>query len=505
MHILSKNIDKDEKIVVLAVTLLSFLYILPFIIANIYYVDDLSRATTGYVGWGILGRPLSDGIMLTMSFSDFRLTDVSPLPIILSALLLSLTICFCGKQIDGKLSYAKAFIFSPLLINPYFLQNLSYKYDNLPMSVSVALVALSYIFGGLEKTRWFFASVSLLILSLCAYQTSANIFIGLIAAGIILDCYYGKNTIINATKRSASFLLAYIIYTFIVAPRYLKTNRGEIVGINSDGIKTISENLLSAEKLIEKLCTSEVVKYLSPLILIAALAVAFLIIYASKIKHRPIMLLTGFALVCSPVIALIAISGPLFLLKGFGFVPRVMTGFSGTLIFLFSASYIGLDFVCRKQNKLSFLKIYLLAPIIFSFSLCYSYMNAAKAQNDYEKSIIQSVFSFVTANIQNDENLPVYILGEPRYSEIFKTNAFKFPIIFDLYKRMYDWTSFMNLNMLGIDNLKFSFDRTATEKMIDEYCKRDINYILNNKIYSISKDNVKYVIWLNSENNRVCK
>ena len=65
------------------------IFALPIILANQYYVDDIGRSSAGYTMWGIDGRPAADLIMTIFNLS-YRLSDLSPLPLIVSCAILSM-------------------------------------------------------------------------------------------------------------------------------------------------------------------------------------------------------------------------------------------------------------------------------------------------------------------------------------------------------------------------------------------------------------------------------
>ena len=58
---MNKNLKLDKKYGILFClsTLMYFLYVLPIILANRYYNDDLSRALYGLTGWNGDGRPIT--------------------------------------------------------------------------------------------------------------------------------------------------------------------------------------------------------------------------------------------------------------------------------------------------------------------------------------------------------------------------------------------------------------------------------------------------------------
>lgn len=501
-----KFLNDNENKIAIIVFIMSGFYILPFINANLFYVDDLSRATTGYVGWGILGRPLSDSVMLFMSFSDFRLTDVSPLPIIISALVLSMTIIYCAKTQTGELTLASAALFSPILLNPFFLQNLSYRYDNLPMSLGVALSALAFVMCRANSKRYLVASFAMLVSSLCLYQTSINVFIGMIALGIVMDYTYHEpiKAIKNFIVKSLIFISSYAFYVVIVSPVYLKTNRSETISFNEEGFNVVRSNLHSCKEVFKLLITNETIKYITPIIVISLISLLFLILRRTHHKNKLVTFASVILLISSPVIAVASITGPLFLLKNFGFVPRVMTGFAGTVVYFLFLFYVALKYLKNTKNILGALKIYMTVPVLFSFSLCYTYVNAARGQLEMETSVIESAFNQM---INNKEimNSKVMALGETSTSDLFKVSAFKFPLINSLYKKSYDWTIFMKLESLGMDNMYFTFKRDESQKMRLLACQDNEGYVLDNPIYSVKKHSGDYILWFKNNKTPMCR
>lgn len=70
------------------ITLLSLciVYVMPIILANRYYIDDLGRSQWGYASWSANGRPLADFLMILLGFGGENIVDISPLTLIFSVL-----------------------------------------------------------------------------------------------------------------------------------------------------------------------------------------------------------------------------------------------------------------------------------------------------------------------------------------------------------------------------------------------------------------------------------
>lgn len=79
-----------------------FIFILPIILANQFYVDDIGRTTVGYTKWGVDGRPVADIVMSVLNLSS-RIVDLAPLPIILASVLLAISFaCYRKRFLDGE-------------------------------------------------------------------------------------------------------------------------------------------------------------------------------------------------------------------------------------------------------------------------------------------------------------------------------------------------------------------------------------------------------------------
>jgi hypothetical protein len=216
---------------------LYLLAILPIIRADRFYVDDMGRALTGYLGWSGDGRPLANVFMEVFNLGT-PLTDISPLPQIVSvALLAALAVSVAGRfRIPGNI--LPALIVAPLVISPFFLENLSYKFDALTMTLALFLAVMTVL-----KTRDDLPGVLLgtlgLVASLSLYQAAFNAFL-VFAAVEFVDMQqrdepvaaWGKRIVV----RAAQALGALMIYKPIAA----SSIKGGYAALHSQ-LATVSE------------------------------------------------------------------------------------------------------------------------------------------------------------------------------------------------------------------------------------------------------------------------
>ncbi|EJT8150048.1 glucosyltransferase domain-containing protein, partial [Escherichia coli] len=171
-------LDKNKWLLSLAI-----LYVLPIIIANAYYIDDMGRVLSGY-GWHEDGRIFATYIMQIMSFGSL-ISQMAPLSTILSALIMFVAGYLLSTYLfEGDKLLIKACSLL-LLTSPFFLENISYKYDSIPMSLSVLLAITPYI--ARNKVSFFIFSATCLTLVFGLYQTSAMAYFAVLACFIVKD------------------------------------------------------------------------------------------------------------------------------------------------------------------------------------------------------------------------------------------------------------------------------------------------------------------------------
>jgi len=135
-------IDKDD---LLIVSILSSLYAVPIISTGIPYIDDMGRSIWGYSGWEDNGRPIAMIIMRFISLG-IPLQNIHPLPQLLGALIIGISGLIFFKIVGHTQQKVAVYCCAlSFLINPFFLENLSYQYDSLPMSLSIFALVVPFV------------------------------------------------------------------------------------------------------------------------------------------------------------------------------------------------------------------------------------------------------------------------------------------------------------------------------------------------------------------------
>lgn len=148
---------------------------------------------------------------------------VPPLPQLFAILLLGLTATLIGKRIGSGSPLTTALAALLLGANPFFLANLSFKFDALPMTLALFLAASAVVsFNPLEHRPVLNGLMGIIFLfgSLCLYQPCTSAFCVL----VLFEIATGQRDQISPGRlarllllRLSQVLIALLTYKFLVA------------------------------------------------------------------------------------------------------------------------------------------------------------------------------------------------------------------------------------------------------------------------------------------------
>ncbi|MGF2439243.1 glucosyltransferase domain-containing protein [Enterobacter ludwigii] len=426
---------------------LSALFCAPFIVANMYFVDDIARAMNGYSALSPLGRPLADVILHSLNFNAERIADIAPLTQIVCAPVLAIAVYFAAKGIFGTVGIKEVLIASPVAINPFFIQNLAYKFDSLPMSTGVMCVCVGFYLCTTRKGTNLVGSAILLISALCLYQPVTNTFFGLVAC-YIASMAYGKESVkqilIESAKSAAVFVVSYAIYLKFILPVFSLTERGELVSLDAEGFSLAVHNLMQIWFLSGYFVNSFTIYIFKAAIALSIISLAFLI-YLHKESHVQWVVRVLLVAVAS-LAALLSICGPTFLLEVFTPFPRILSGTGALVSFVLLIAFYPLSALDGINQRASFLAAFAAIPVVYTISMSYAFVNAQRAQQAYESSIVNEISS----DLKSENKRYAYFYGDAELSPYTKNNIAAFPLIARIISPMYDWTTALTLQSKGV-------------------------------------------------------
>ncbi len=183
-------------------------------LAEYPYIDDIGRQVLGYTGFSEhYSRYLSE-FSARLIQGGTHLTDPGLTTNIISAFILTfastilLFVLFPSKKVTPVLALASTVIG----INPWFLEPLSFRFDNPFMSLSILVSILPFIFW--ESRKLFsICSVVCIYLMCNSYQASSGIYILMTLTLLFLEVVYsGKLNIKSLVCSILSYVGGMVLY-----------------------------------------------------------------------------------------------------------------------------------------------------------------------------------------------------------------------------------------------------------------------------------------------------
>lgn len=147
----------------------------PILRANRPCNDDLARMLIGVYSWDVNGRPLTTLLMRTLEFKLSAMVDIAPLPQLLAVALLALAGALIARRYAIASPWLAALLALPLGAQPFFLENLSFRFDAPAMALAIVLALLPVTLLRAGHLRFWLGAVCLLG-CLCSYQPVINVF-----------------------------------------------------------------------------------------------------------------------------------------------------------------------------------------------------------------------------------------------------------------------------------------------------------------------------------------
>ncbi|ENJ4779099.1 glucosyltransferase domain-containing protein, partial [Enterobacter hormaechei] len=398
-------------------------YILPIIIAGRMFNDDIGRATEGYTKWGVNGRPLSDWIMEGLSFG-FPISNLSPFTIIIALLITVLCGALLAEHFGVEDKAKRNILALSFIISPFYLENLSYQFDSLPMALSLLFASLAFTIQGKFRplAGCAFGTV-LLIGTMCLYQPSINIYIILVCfAAILAGVNSESGILITALYRAISLLVAQVIYSLAIVPAFIEgdynTNHSIMITEKPDPVGLLFSNIQAFyDRVSNSLDTTACVIAVALVVLLSLIWMKSLFTRNTNKNKLNFALDKLTILIALPVI-FICIAGPLLLLYKPVTNPRVLLGVNAIV-------FIGV--FCATYLLSRYWKYLMIVPMVYAFSLSAVYGNASTMQKRLDEFRAAAIAKDIN-NINRPFKNLVFI-GMPEISKVSNKYADNFPVI----------------------------------------------------------------------------
>lgn len=387
--------------------MVSFFYILPIILFNTCFNDDLGITLYGATGLNGDGRPLGQLLSNLLSGGGI-VADIGPLPLLCSVLILSYSLILYAREnlFFAEDSILLSFVLMTILTNPLSMSILFYRTGSFVMITALSIPFLLFSVND-EKKPWVYgieAFVSgIAIMSL--YQAAFGMCLVLICMNVVFWLLYDRNRIRNDIIRFIGLFLGAIVYMAFIMPRYIDSGgwRHEaaqtVSGISLETVKTFLLNIWNSTFYILNYLQglSKVSKIFLGLFVIVAWGYSLWFGYLKTKQSKKKCVIVILILMVAPCIVAIISYVPLAILSSLDIKCRIFIAFSGVLLYL--GSFM-LEF--SKKNRI-IVEVILVGYLISQFSSMYSYANTVKNEMEYEKYLAYSIAHDIeTINAENE-------------------------------------------------------------------------------------------------------
>lgn len=394
------------KVFILSFTV-SIFYVLPIILFNTCFNDDLGITLHGVTGLNGDGRPLGQFLSNLLSGGGI-IADIGPLPLLCSILILSYSLVLYAKE---NISFSEnnillSFVLLMILTNPLSMSILFYRTGGFVMITALSIPFFLFSLND-EITAWMLVILAFIsgIVIMSLYQAAFGMCLVLICINIVFWLLQDKSRIKNDIIRLIGLFLGAVIYMAFIMPRYIDPEgwRHEasqtVSGISLETIKTFLLNIWNS--------TFYIIDYLSGLSNVSKMCLGIFVItawgyslylgYSKTKKNKKKCVVIVMILAAAPCVTAVISYLPLAILNSLDIKCRIFIAFSGILL------YLGIFMLeLSKKNRL-IVAVILSGYLISQFSCMYSYANTVKNEAEYEKYLAYSIAHDIeTINVENE-------------------------------------------------------------------------------------------------------
>lgn len=493
------TIESEDASLFRSLIILYLIYVLPILLANRHYQDDLSRSLYGVTGWNNDARPLTEALMRWLC-GGTPLGNVAPLPLLLSVPLLAYAVTLYAKRYltSCRQPFAGLMLGFLVIANPFFLSNLSYQFDCVTMVLALSAAILPFVVPERKALYKIFAfSFLMCLVTLTTYQPCCGIYISLWFAELFFMLLSTRIDLPRLIIRGAACGLSVVVYKYGILNRSIRPANGgwqfdayQFSWRSDEGIlPAVSQNLQAVRTLLRTYLAGcpAVLLLLFGGILLAGMACMALPLFRlpKPLYHK---ILTLLYLVCLPFLMGLGSLLPLLILT-----PTVFSISTHSLICLCSVSlWAGIILSALYRKLPRSMPLLFLPYLLFGLTFSYTYGNALTSQKQYETYLTYSIAHDVETLNADGTHHALTISGQTPHSPEVARLCEKYPIFDQLVPTYLTNSSYLGgVQLLHYTQESFSFDSlTKTDQnLIDSTAPA-----LTNSIYSCYVNGDKIII-----------
>lgn len=227
--LLKKWINENKSLILLSV-IINQLAVLAIGIVNFTYIDDAARQITGVTDFAQSYSRWGSEIASWLVQGSRHLTDMGLTTHIITGLILSLTSLITVYCLNNKKLAIFPLIVSTIIgLNPWFLQNISFRFDSPYMALSLLFSIIPFIWWDKKSTFFFLLSIICIFIMCNTYQASSGIYIIMVLALSLKEMLantHPRETLKTVLLSATAYITALFIYFFETKLNPNLTHRG---------------------------------------------------------------------------------------------------------------------------------------------------------------------------------------------------------------------------------------------------------------------------------------
>ena len=377
------------------------LHVLPLILADAMYLDDVWRAQTAIGHWSGEGRLLTQWLHAGLGFSGGAI-NLFPLPLLLVLPVVAYALARLAQHYFIEPRPSDLLVVLPLWYSPFFLQNLSYQYDGPAMALGVSAMILAITVG----PRRLLAGAALIACGLGFYQVTLNLFVGLCCIEAVRGLLRGDEltkVLGAAGRRLLQALSGGVLYLLLALP-WMSGQRLALLAFDSAWPGEVLRRLGVVFEHVALLFTPGNVMLGIGLVLLALLG--GLRAARSSLRERGAVdwLIRGLGLGLAVLVLLVMTSGIMLVFADFSHGARTLMGFACVLVLLFLLARLGLGEASPDRALI------LCLPLLSMLSLAYANGRVLEAQKTQTAAIAQYIGQDILSHRELDKAQRFYVL-----------------------------------------------------------------------------------------------
>lgn len=358
------------------------LHLLPLLLADYTYMDDVWRTQVASDSWTGEGRVLTGWLYAVLSFGPGA-PNLFPLPLLLAAVASALALARLVQHYFVAPDASAVLVVLPLWYNPFFLQNLSYQFDGPTMALSLAASVLAITFDP-ERRRYLIYGAVWVAIAASFYQVSLNLFAGLCCVEVLRQVVQGadfRQVLMHALGRLGQLLGGCLLY-YLSAFQLMTSLRQSLLAVDGQWLGMVLQRLQLIAEHLGLLFTPGTAWFMFGLLALALLGV---ILAAARVLRGEGRVLARLGLLLAlllpvPMVVLL-VPGLTLLFADFNDGARTLMGLGTVMVLVL---WLAHRLLTALHLRLGWL---LLIPLLCMLSFAYAYGRVLLVEKELQQAI----------------------------------------------------------------------------------------------------------------------